>query len=191
MDVDTHQGAVLYYWNEHLDADWPHWHIVINPCEDSNSDCWVAICTSSQVEAFHKKIDQGFISSDTVVFVPKHDYIEFTKNETAINCHSVDSLSRDEIDKMRQNPAKYKLKQCKNFPRKYVARIVDGVLLSEETDNAIRASLLRVEEEEVSSAMFARFGMKLKDFLPEMYKHEADKNTFIPKPGIKIVVTPK
>lgn len=190
MKISAHQGAVLYFWNEQLAPKFPHWHIVLATDTRSTDGCYVSICTS-KTAPLHKKIELGYIKPETVVFIPRGAYSEFTAEETAINCHDTKALTGEALARMKQSSAKYRLRQCKNFPSDYLRKIIDGVLLSVETDNAIRASLLCVKEEEVSSAMFARFGMKLKDFLPEMYKVEADKNTYVPKSGIKIVVTPK
>lgn len=189
MNVFPHLGAVLYFWNDHLDAAYPHWHIILNCKSVDGEGSHVAICTS-HCERYRAMIAKGLVKEETVVFIPQSDYIEFTA-ETAVNCHKIDFITDEELKQIAAQKDTTRFRQCRNFPQACLTKIINGVLLSREHDDVIRAALLGVPVQDVPDAMFRRFGMKLKEHLPSMYAKVSAKNTYVPpKGGISIVVTP-
>ena len=190
MKVNAHQGSVLYFRDDQLDSPKPHWHIVLNLKPLGDGGCHVAICTS-HADRYRAIIAKAPYRADTVVFIPRSAYPEFSC-ETVVDCNKLQFISDEKLKAASANRRQTGLRQCQNFPPQYLKQIIDGVLLSMTTDNAVRATILDVSESDVPGEMFKRFGFKLKDYLPKMYAAEAAKNTIIPKdnPRIRIVVSP-
>lgn len=191
MKISTHQGSVLYFYDDQLDSPKPHWHIVLNLKPLDDGGCHVAICTS-KADRYREIVEKTPRLADTVVFIPQSAYPSELTCETVVDCNKLQFISDAKLKDAVANRQSSRLRQCKNFPPFYLKKIIDGVLLSRITDNAVRATILDVPEASVPGEMFRRFGFKLKDHLPKMYEAEAAKNTIIPKsnPRIRIVVSP-
>lgn len=191
MKISTHQGSVLYFYDDQLDSPKPHWHIVLNLKPLDDGGCHVAICTS-KADRYRDIVEKTPRLADTVVFIPQSAYPSELTCETVVDCNKLQFISDAKLKDAAVNRQSSRLRQCKNFPPFYLKKIIDGVLLSRITDNAVRATILDVPEASVPSEMFKRFGFKLKEHLPKMYEAEAAKNTIIPtgNPRIRIVVSP-